>query len=89
MPESNGTNLGVTIGAREIYDLVHEVRGGVQEVRGDVRSLTEKATATDAATADLTQRLAAVERWIWSAPAALLTGIASVVTVVLTALYIK
>lgn len=83
MPESNGGDLGgVTIGAREIYDLVNEVRG-------DVRSLTEGRTASDAEMADMKTRLATVERWIWSAPAALLTGVASVVTVVLTALYIK
>lgn len=90
MPDHNGGDLGgVTIGAREIYDLVNEVRG-------EVRSLAMTDEHAAAKLADVVteqgkqgERIYALERWMWAIPAALVTGVASVVTVILTALYIK
>lgn len=76
MAEPDGGLGGVTIGAREIYD-------ELVALRGDVRSLTETREMTQQEMADMRSRLTTVERWIWSAPAALLTGVATAAVVLM------
>ncbi|MEU5149745.1 hypothetical protein AB0G42_21510 [Streptomyces yangpuensis] len=71
MPESNDP-LGVTIGAREIYD---QVVG----LRDDVRSLTQTNAQLDEQIDDHEQRLRAIERWKYAVPAGLLTGVSGAV----------
>ncbi|MEU3686976.1 hypothetical protein [Streptomyces narbonensis] len=65
--------LGVTIGAREIYD---QVVG----LRDDVRSLTQHNESTAETLDDHEERIRAIERWKYAIPAGLLTGIGGAVT---------
>lgn len=77
MSEQPNDDLGgVTIGARDIYDQL-------VAMRSDVQSLTTTNTTTAEKLSDHETRIRAVERWIWSAPAALLTGAATAVVVLL------
>lgn len=70
--------LGVTIGAREIYD---QVIG----LRDDVRSLVQSSEDVEKTLDDHEQRLRGIERWKYSVPAAALTSVVgAVVTIVKT-----
>lgn len=71
MADSNDP-LGVTIGAREIYD---QVVG----LRDDVRSLTQNNAHVNEQIDDHEERLRAIERWKYAVPAGLLTGVGSAV----------
>lgn len=75
---SEADPLGVTIGAREIYD---QVVG----LRDDVRSLVQSSEHVDETLEDHEQRIRSIERWKYSVPAAALSAIAgAVVTIVKT-----
>ncbi|MFE4020125.1 hypothetical protein ACFXPZ_22400 [Streptomyces sp. NPDC059101] len=60
--------LGVTIGAREIYD---EVVG----LREDVRSVVQNSESVRGTLTDHEDRLRALERWKYALPLALLTAL--------------
>lgn len=75
MSEREADPLGVTIGAREIYD---QVVG----LRGDVRSLVESREAVDETLADHEQRLRSVERWKYSVPVAAIGALTSTVVTI-------
>lgn len=68
MPERDP--LGVTIGAREIYD---QVVG----LRDDVRSLVQKDEAVQETLDDHEKRIRANERWRYSVPVAALGAVVS------------
>jgi hypothetical protein len=65
---SNGDPLGVTIGAREIYD---ELVG----MREDVRSLTQTSESVAHKLDDHEERLRTLERWKYALPAAAVSGV--------------
>jgi hypothetical protein len=71
MPEANDP-LGVTIGAREIYD---QVVG----LRDDVRSLTQTNAQVEEKIDDHEERIRAIERWKYAVPAGLATGVGGAV----------
>lgn len=64
--------LGVTIGAREIYD---QVVG----LRDDVRSLNQTNEDVKETLDDHEERLRAIERWKYAVPAGLATGVGGAV----------
>jgi hypothetical protein len=63
-------SLGVTIGAREIYD---QVVG----LRDDVRSLVQSNDAVQETLTDHEDRLRSVERWKYAVPTATIGAIVS------------
>jgi hypothetical protein len=65
---SNGDPLGVTIGAREIYD---ELVG----MREDVRSLTQTSESVAHKLDDHEERLRVLERWKYALPTAAVSGV--------------
>jgi hypothetical protein len=70
--------LGVTIGAREIYD---ELVG----MREDVRGLALHSEATRATLADHEDRLRTIERWKYAVPLTAFLGVGSLITAVVQA----
>ncbi|MCX4687303.1 hypothetical protein OG401_23875 [Kitasatospora purpeofusca] len=70
--------LGVTIGAREIYD---ELVG----MRGDVRGLSQHNEATRATLADHEDRLRTIERWKYAVPLTAFLGVGSLITALVQA----
>jgi hypothetical protein len=69
---------GVTIGAREIYDVV-------VSLRDDVRALTQTHEAVDEKLKDHEARIRTVERWRYAMPASLVLAVGSSVATVLRA----
>jgi hypothetical protein len=65
---SNSDPLGVTIGAREIYD---ELVG----MREDVRSLTQTSESVAHKLDDHEERLRVLERWKYALPTAAVSGV--------------
>jgi hypothetical protein len=60
--------LGVTIGAREIYD-------AVLGVREDVRSLKQDNASVNETLDDHESRIRSIERWKYGVPVATLSGL--------------
>lgn len=88
----------VVIGAREIYDLLVDMRGQLarltdahQEVREDIRDhetrlrVVEQTSTTAAATEALAARVTALERTRWPLPSvAALVGLAGLILALIT-----
>lgn len=77
MPNSEEP-LGVTIGAREIYDAVLGVREDVRSLKQDNKSVNETLD-------DHEDRLRSVERWKYGVPVATLSGLIAVAAAVYSA----
>ncbi|MFJ9408585.1 hypothetical protein [Streptomyces sp. NPDC101393] len=69
---------GVTIGAREIYDVV-------VSLRDDVRALTQTNEAVNETLKDHETRIRGLERWRYTLPASLVLAAGSAVATILRA----
>ncbi|MFB7643893.1 hypothetical protein ACFC0S_03145 [Streptomyces sp. NPDC056084] len=76
MNESERDPLGVTIGAREIYD---QLVG----MREDVRNLTQAQEGVSRTLADQEDRLRALERWKYAIPPTVVMAVGSLVSALL------
>lgn len=89
MPDEGGGIGGVSIGAREIYDELVGMRAEVQNLAAADRQtadklavIADKLVEISADIGDHEGRIRSIEKWIWSAPAALITGMTSAVIVI-------